>query len=78
MDYGIFNVRTDVSACDCTGGYMDTIRESALKVDSGRKIPSRAGESNLHRQRADPMLYQLSSIPALFPIEYHPELNLFG
>ena len=30
---GIFDVRTDVDACDCT------VRESALEVDSGRKIP---------------------------------------
>ena len=32
MDYGIFNVHT----------YTDTVRESALKVDSGRKIPCAA------------------------------------
>ena len=44
-DYGIFNVRTDVNACDCTRGCTDTVRESALKVDSGRKIPCRTGES---------------------------------
>ena len=31
MDYRIFNVRTDVNACDCTGGCADTVRESALK-----------------------------------------------
>ena len=37
-----------------------TRRESALKVDSRRKIPCRTGESNLRRQRAGPMLYQLS------------------
>ena len=28
MDYGIFNVHTDVNACDCTRGCMDTVRES--------------------------------------------------
>ena len=39
MDYGAFNVRTDVNACDCARGPTDTVRESALKVDSGRKIP---------------------------------------
>ena len=44
-------------------GCMDTVRESALKVDSGRKIPCRTGELNLHRQHAGPMLYQLSYIP---------------
>ena len=32
---GIFNVRTDAGACDC----MDTVRESALEADFGRKNP---------------------------------------
>ena len=41
----------------------DTVRESALKVDSGRKIPCRTEESNLPQQRAGPTLYQLSYIP---------------
>ena len=45
------------------GGCTDTVRESALKVDSGRKIPCRTGEPNLRRWRAGPMLYQLSYIP---------------
>ena len=63
MDYRIFNVRTDVNAGDCTRECTDTVRESALKVDSGRKIPCRKGESNLRRRRAGPMLYQLSYIP---------------
>ena len=35
MDYGIFNVHTDVNACECTLGCADTVRESALKIDSG-------------------------------------------
>ena len=30
-------MRADVNACDCTWGCMDTVEESALKVDSGRK-----------------------------------------
>ena len=63
MDYGIFDLRTDVNACDCTRGCTDTVRESALKVDSGRKIPRRTGDSNLRRRRAGPLLYQLSFIP---------------
>ena len=46
------------------GGGMNTIRESALKVDSGRKIPCCTGESNLHQWRADLMRYQLSYVPA--------------
>ena len=33
MDYGIFNVHTDVNARDCARGCMSTVRESALKVD---------------------------------------------
>ena len=64
MDYRIFNMRTDVNACDCTQGCMDTVRESALKVDSGRKIPCHTGELNLHRQCAGTMLYQLGYIPS--------------
>ena len=63
MDFGIFNVRTDVNVCDFTRGCTETVRESALKVDSGRKIPCRTRESNLRRRRASPMLYQLSYIP---------------
>ena len=40
-----------------------TPKESALKVDSGRKIPSRTGESNLSQLCAGRALYQLSYIP---------------
>ena len=46
---------------------MDTLRVSAPKVDPGRKVPCRTGQSNLRRQRAGPMLYQLSYIPAYAP-----------
>ena len=63
MDYSIFNVHTDVNACDCARGCTDTVRESALKVDTGRKIPCRTGESNLRQRRAGPTLCQLSCIP---------------
>ena len=52
MDYGIFNVRADVDACDCIRGCTDTVRESALKVDSGRKIPCRTEQSKLRLRRA--------------------------
>ena len=62
MDYRIFNVRTDVNACDYTRVCTDTVRESALKVDSERKIPCRTGESNLRQRRAGPTLYQLSYV----------------
>ena len=33
------------------GGVGDTVRESTLKVDSGRKIPCRTGESNLRQKQ---------------------------
>ena len=48
IDYSIFNVRTDVNACDCTRGCTDTPRESALTVDSRRKISGRTGISYLN------------------------------
>ena len=56
MDYGIFNVHADVNECDCTQGCTDTVRESALKVESGRKI-SLAPPGN--RTCVDSMLYPL-------------------
>ena len=62
MDYGIFNVQTDVNACDYTRGCTDTVRESALKVDSRRKIPCCTGDSNLRQRRGGPALCQLSYI----------------
>ena len=51
------------------GGCTDTVRESALKVDSGRKIPCRTGESNLRRRCAGPILYQLSYIPYISKLD---------
>ena len=58
-DYAIFNnVRKDVNACGRPRGCTDTVRESSLKVDSGRKIPSHTGESNLPRRRAGSRLYR--------------------
>ena len=45
-------------------GCVDTVREAALKIDSGRKIPCRTGKSNLRQRLASPRLYQLSCIPA--------------
>ena len=63
MDYRIFNVKKDINACDCIRECTDTARESALKVDSWRKIPCHTGELNLHQQLADLKLYQLSYIP---------------
>ena len=71
MDYRIFNTRTDVNACDCTRGFTDTVRESALKVDCGRKIPCRTWESNQRQRRDGLMLYQLSYIPAIQSFIHH-------
>ena len=31
------------------GGVLTHVRESSLKVDSGRKIPCRTGKLNLHQ-----------------------------
>ena len=36
----IFNERTDVNVCNCTRGCTDTVRESALKADSGTESSS--------------------------------------
>ena len=52
--------------------HVDTVKESALKVDSGRKIPCRSGESNLPQQCAGPTLYQLSYIPSLSTMKVQP------
>ena len=68
MDYRIFK---PVHRCECmwlhTGGCTDTVRWSALEVDSGKKIPCRSGESSLHQRRDSLMLYQLSYIPPTHP-----------
>ena len=61
---GSLTPRSNVNACNCTQGCTDTERVSALKVDFGRKIPRYSRELNLCWQRAGPMLYQLSYIPA--------------
>ena len=61
---GIFNVHTHGNACDRTRRCTDTRKKkSALKVDSGRKIPFRTRESNLRQRRADPTLYQRPPSP---------------
>ena len=62
-DYRIFILCTDVNACDCTWGCTDTVRESALKVNSRRKFPCCTGELNLPQQCASPTFYQLSYLP---------------
>ena len=37
--FGIFDMHTDVDVCNCTQGLYGHHSESALEVDSGRKIP---------------------------------------
>ena len=76
MDYGIFNMCTDVNACDCTRGCTDDVRESALKVDSGSKIPCGTEKLNLCWQHASPMLYQWSYIPTPKSVIMHIKVQL--
>ena len=66
MDNRSFKVHTDVNVYDYTRRCTGTVKESALKVDSGRKNPSRTGESNLPQRCAGPTFYQLSYIPTHF------------
>ena len=44
-------------------GVQTYVRESALKMDSGRKIPCRTRELNLHQRHDGPMLYQWATSP---------------
>ena len=76
MDYQIFNICKDVNACLCTWGCMDTVKESALKVDSGRKIPCRTGGLNLHQWHASSTLYQLSHIATTFACLYSHQFSV--
>ena len=62
---GSYNMCTDADARLCTRVCTDTVRESALKVDSWRKIPCRIEELNRCQRHAGPALYQLSYIPLL-------------
>ena len=62
MVYEIINVRTDINACNCTWGFMNTIKESAPKVDSSKKIPCHTGELNLRWWCAGRMLHQLITL----------------
>ena len=51
-------------------GVRTHVRESALKVDSGRIILCRSGESNLRQSSAGPMLYHLSYIPTISTLDH--------
>ena len=57
----IVNVLIDTDADDCTQGLYATVRGSALKADSGRKIPCHMRELNPHHDHTcpfGPMLLQ--------------------
>ena len=64
MDYGIFNVRTDVNACDCTRGCTDTVRDSALKADWEKNpLPHRGMEPVPAASRSDALQIKLPPPP---------------
>ena len=54
--FGIFNVCTDVDACDCT----DTIRECALEADSRRKTLASPG---IWTRTSIALAFQLDALP---------------
>ena len=54
---------TQMSMYATAHGGVRTLKESWLKVDSGKKIPCRSGELNLRQRHDGPMLHQLSCIP---------------
>ena len=61
--FRIFNMRTNVHILNAHWGCTDTVRESALKVDSRRKIPCWTRDSNLHQCHTClfiQMIYQVS------------------
>ena len=64
MDYRNFNVLKDVNLCGCTWGCAEIVRESALEIDSERKLPCHTGVSNLPQRHAGLMLCQLTYISA--------------
>ena len=57
------------------GSCTDTVKESALKGDSRRKIVRCTRKSNLPKRRAGPTFYQVSFVPALhcIPLLFSPD-----
>ena len=71
--FGIFNVCAQMMMHTIAhGGWTDSIRESALEVDSGRKIPCRTGDSNLRQYCA------LVFSRTLYPLSYPHPIQLFS
>ena len=70
MDYGIFNVRRDINACDGTQRCADTVKESAVKVDDERKsLARRRGiEPTSEACRSDALPTELHPHPAGHPV----------
>ena len=72
-----YNVRTDIDACGCKWECTGTVRESALQVDSGRKMPRRSDvvPTELHRLLCPPPVLpqplSASDVLALF----HPRMT---
>ena len=65
--FGIFNVHTDVNACDCTWGCTNTVREFELTADhGGEKSILAQGNLNLDQQLVRP-LNEMSSFLPLTP-----------
>ena len=58
-------------------GCTDTVRESALKVDFGRKIPCHTRESNLPQQHACPMCNRATSPTPEASRNCESDLNLW-
>ena len=60
---GFFTCAQMLKHATAQGGVQTPEEESALKVDSGRKIPCCTGESNLCQWRGSPMLYHWHTSP---------------
>ena len=81
VDYRIFNVRTDVNACDCTRECTDTRKRVCTESWVWeKKNPCRTGESNLRQRRDGPMLYQWATSPwkGLHGKNHHAFLTAWG
>ena len=73
--FGVFNVRTDVGACDCTLGLYKHCKSLHWKV-TGRKIPCRTGESKLHQYCAKAFQSDTQQTELFHPI-IHSFFNSF-